>query len=417
MLTRRSVLAAAALAATAAPARAAPIAPTAPRLRRGISLWPWFSLTREYPAPRTDYAWPPFQDQRPVPRPADLRRLREAGFDFVRIPIDPGPFLAFDGTPFRRRLLDELDEAVGLCLAAGLATLVNVQINEATHHWNSRRLIADRNAPDYGGYRGLVIEIARRLTRLDPARTVLEPVNEPPQACGSAEWAALQRDLLAAAREAAPSLTLTATGACGSMVPGLQALDPKPLAGLGPLVHVVHFYEPYLFTHQGAPWMRGEPIYRALNAVPWPASAGTLDATLKAVRRRMAQDTERSSEAAKAAYAETEAKMREYFDARPDRNFLEHGLSGVRDWATSHGIAPEAILIGEFGALRSDARYVAAGAADRARYIRDLRETIEGYGFGWAYWNFFDGFGLVTDDARRDFDPDVVSALGLRMPG
>jgi aryl-phospho-beta-D-glucosidase BglC (GH1 family) len=409
MPTRRTVLAAA-LGATL-PARAAP---AAPQLRRGISLWPWFSLTKEYPAPRTDYAWPPFQDQRPVPKRADLRRLREAGFDFVRIPVDPGPFLAFDGTLFRRRLLDELDDAVGLCLAVGLDVVVNVQINEATHHWNSRRLIADRQAPDLAAYRALVAEIARRL---DPARTVLEPVNEPPQACGSTEWTAIQRDLLAAARAAAPTLTLTATGACGSMVPGLQALDPKPLAGLGPLTYVVHFYEPYLFTHQGAPWMRGEPIYRALNAVPWPASAGTLDATLAAVRRRMAQDTERSGSEKAAAVAETEAKMREYFDARPDRNFLVHGLSGVRDWARTNGIAPEKILIGEFGALRSDARYVAAGAADRARYIRDLRETIEGYGFGWAYWNFFDGFGLVTDDATRAFDPAVVAALGMRMPG
>ncbi|WP_342153333.1 glycoside hydrolase family 5 protein [Methylorubrum sp. SB2] len=408
MPTRRTLLAAAL--AAALPARAGP---AGPRLRRGISLWPWFSLTKEYPAPRTDYAWPPFQVQRPVPRRDDLRRLAQAGFDFVRIPVDPGPFLAFEGTPFRRRLLDEVEDAVGLCLAAGLDTIVNVQINEATHHWNSRRLIASREAADYPAYRALVVELARRL---DPARTVLEPVNEPPQACGSAEWAALQRDLLAAARAAAPALTLTTTGACGSMVPGLQALDPKPLAGLRPLTYIVHFYEPYLFTHQGAPWMRGEPIYRALNAVPWPASAGTLEETLAAVRRRMAQDRERPAAEAKAAYAETEAKMQEYFDARPDRDFLIHGLSGVRDWAKANGVAPERILIGEFGALRSDARYVAAGAADRARYIRDLRETIEGYGFGWAYWNFFDGFGLVTDDATRDFDPAVVAALGLRMP-
>lgn len=411
MPTRRTFLAAAL--AAALPARAGP--PT-PRLRRGVSLWPWFSLTKEYPAPRTDYAWPPFQDQRPVPRPDDLRRLSRAGLDFVRIPVDPGPFLAFHGTPFRRRLLDELDEAVGLCLGAGLDAVVNIQINEATHHWNSRRLIAGRTAPDFAAYRALVAELAGRLARLDPARTVLEPVNEPPQACGSAEWAALQRDLLGVARAAAPALTLTATGACGSMVPGLQALDPKPLTGLGPLTYVVHFYEPYLFTHQGAPWMRGEPIYRALNAVPWPASAGTLDATLGAVRRRMAQDTERSREEATAAYAETEAKMREYFEARPDRTFLEHGLAGVRDWAKTNGLPPHSILIGEFGALRSDARYVAADAADRARYIRDLRETIEAYGFGWAYWNFFDGFGLVTDDARRAFDPAIVAALGLRMP-
>ena len=93
-LSRRSLLAgAAASLAFAAPAKGA-----VPNLRRGINLWPWFSLTREFPAPRTDYAWPPWQMQRPVPDSADLRKLAAAGFDFVRIPVDPGPFLSFAGT-------------------------------------------------------------------------------------------------------------------------------------------------------------------------------------------------------------------------------------------------------------------------------------------------------------------------------
>src|SRR4051794_38361953 len=66
------------------------------RFRRGVNAWPWFALTREFPAPRTDYAWPPFQSQRPVPTPEDLRRLRKTGLDFIRLPVDPGPFLAAD---------------------------------------------------------------------------------------------------------------------------------------------------------------------------------------------------------------------------------------------------------------------------------------------------------------------------------
>ena len=67
-----------------------------PPFRRGVNAWPWFSLTREFPAPRTDYGWPPFQPQRPVPTAHDLRRLRDTGLDFIRLPVDPGPFLAAD---------------------------------------------------------------------------------------------------------------------------------------------------------------------------------------------------------------------------------------------------------------------------------------------------------------------------------
>jgi len=71
--------------------------------------------------------------------------------------------------------------------------------------------------------------------------------------------------------------------------------------------------------------------------------------------------------------------------------------------------------MGEFGALRSDSRYTAAGAADRVRYIRDVREAAEARGFSWAFWNLFDSMGLM-DDRTKTLDPDIIRALGLAMP-
>ncbi|MBX9934260.1 MAG: glycoside hydrolase family 5 protein [Methylobacterium sp.] len=384
-----------------------------PRLKRGINLWPWFSLTKEYPGPRTDYAWPPFQDQRPVPRPGDLRRLAAAGFDFVRIPVDPGPYLAFSGAQ-RSALMSMLTEAVARCLDAGVSVIVNLQINEATHYWNSQRLIASRQAQYFAGYEGLVADVASVLARLASDRVALEPVNEPPQACGSDQWPVVQMALLNAARLAASDLPLVATGACGSMIPGLEGLDPAPIKALAPVFFTFHYYEPYLFSHQGAPWMR-EPVYRALNNVPWPASAGSLEATLESVRRRMAADTVLSAEAKASAYDETERVLIQYFDAKPDRPFVDQAMGRVADYASRHGIAREHIILGEFGALRSDARYVAAPNPDRARYIRDVRMSAEAAGFPWAFWNLFDGMGLI-DDTTRAFDRAIAEALGLRVP-
>ena len=98
--SRRAVVRQAVALALVSGTRSAIARPTRFAFRRGVNLWPWFSLTREFPAPREDYAWPPFQDQRPVPRTSDLVRLRAAGFDFVRIPVDPGPFMA---APARQR--------------------------------------------------------------------------------------------------------------------------------------------------------------------------------------------------------------------------------------------------------------------------------------------------------------------------
>ncbi|MBZ9681889.1 MULTISPECIES: glycoside hydrolase family 5 protein [unclassified Mesorhizobium] len=411
----RTALSTALVPATAALSSASPaLAATGEwRFRRGVNAWPWFALTREFPAPRTDYDWPPFQSQRPVPTPDDLRRLRRTGLDFVRLPVDPGPFLAADAAT-RAKLLAMLDDAVAAVIDADLGIIVNVQANGATHYWNPDRMVSSTAAPEFEAYRALVGTLAGRLQRFPSGMVALEPVNEPPQSCSSNVWSNVQAALLTAARASSQTLPLVVTGGCGSMVSGLAALDPEPLVAFEPILFTFHFYEPYLFSHQGAPWMR-EPVYRALNNVPWPASAGSLERTLASVRARMAGDTETSEADKQAAYAETERVLKVYFDARPDRWFVDKYIGQARDWADSHGIAPTRVIMGEFGALRTDARYVAAPNPDRARYIADVRQSAEASGFPWAFWDLFDGMGMMNDKTRS-LDPAMVDALGLRMP-
>ncbi|MCJ2068043.1 glycoside hydrolase family 5 protein [Methylobacterium sp. J-030] len=411
MRASRRALLAGGLASAAAAARPALGAAEPISLRRGIALWPWFSLTTEFPAPRTDYAWPPFQADRPVPTRADLRRLSTLGFDFARLPLDPGPFVAFTGTR-RAELLGSLSDAIDAVLATGLRVLLNVQANAATHHYTPEAFYGTDRAPLFPAYRDLVGELARLCARKGLDRVALEPVNEPPQACGAVAWTRVQDALLTAARSAAPALTLVATGACGSLVGGLTALDPAPLARFAPLLYTFHFYEPYLFSHQGATWLTEEPFYRWLNAVPWPGTRAGIPATLRAVSARMAAD--RSVPQAEKArdLAVIEVKLHEYGDAEPGPAFLAAAMEPVATWADLYGIPRRTVLMGEFGALRTDARYTAARAPDRAAYLRDVRLTAEQAGFGWSFWNLFDGLGLM-DDAHA-VDPAVAAALGLK---
>lgn len=411
--SRRAVLTGAAGAAFLGARRAQAARPLT--LRRGINLWPWFSLTREFPAPRIDYDWPPFQLDRQVPTLRDLGQLRRAGFDFVRIPVDPGPIVA--AAPRERGLLlDQVMAAVVLALGQDFSVVLNLHANAATHHWTPAHLFGSETAPGFPAYLAVIAELARRLVRMGPDRVALEPVNEPFQACGAPEWERVQKRMLGAARSAAPDLTLVATGACGSMIAGLEPLKARALAAFEPLLFTFHFYEPYLFSHQGAKWM-SEPFYPALNAVPWPASRGTLETTLGAVRARMSALGQPASGGGAAAYRESERVLKEYFDARPDRPFIEGYLRRVSAWALREGVAPGRILMGEFGAVRTGAGIAAAAPADRARYVRDVRLSAEALGFPWAFWNLFDVLGLLVDDVSRQLDPAMIEALGLRMPG
>ena len=410
MPSRRALLASG-LAFAGAGARPARSAAEPLRLRRGIALRPWFSLTTEFPAPRTDYAWPPFQADRPVPNRSDLRQLAALGFDFARLPLDPGPFVAFTGAR-RSQLLGDLSSAIDAVLANGMRVLVNVQANAATHHYTPDAFYGSDRAPLFQAYRDLIVDLARLCARKGADRVALEPVNEPPQACGALAWNRVQASLLTAARTAAPSLTLVATGACGSLVDGLTALDPASFRTFAPLLYTFHFYEPYLFSHQGATWLTEEPFYRWLNAVPWPGTHGSLKETLAAVRAHMDANPAVPQAEKTRDLAVIEAKLREYFAAEPGPAYIARAMAPVSTWAGLYGIPPAALLMGEFGALRPDARFTAARAPDRAAYIRDVREAAERAGFGWSFWNLFDGLGLMSD--AHVVDPGLVAALGLR---
>ena len=407
--SRRSVLAGG-LAVAGTGALPVVAAPEPLRLRRGIALWPWFSLTSEFPAPRTDYAWPPFQADRPVPSRDDLRRLAELGFDFARLPLDPGPFVAFTGAR-RAELLGTLSDAIDAVLATGMRVLLNVQANAATHHYTPGAFYGSEQAPLYPAYRGLIAELARLCARKGHDRVALEPVNEPPQACGAGAWNRVQAGLLTAARDAAPDLTLVATGACGSLVSGLTALDPATFTRFAPLLYTFHFYEPYLFSHQGATWLTEEPYYRWLTAVPGPGAAARLPATLAAIQARMAADRAVPQAEKARDFAVIETKLREYGEADPGPAYLAQAMAPVSTWADLYGIPARHVLMGEFGALRTDSRYTASRPADRAAYLGDVRRAAERVGFAWSFWNLFDGLGLMDDG--HAIDPALVAALGL----
>jgi len=145
--------------------------------------------------------------------------------------------------------------------------------------------------------------------------------------------------------------------------------------------------------------------------VPWPGNPARLPETLAAVRARMAADPKIPQAEKAQDLAVIEAKLREYGAAEPGPAYLAKELAPVSAWADLYGIPARHVLMGEFGALRTDARYTASRAADRTAYLGDVRRAAEQAGFGWSFWNLFDGLGLMDD--THAIDPALVAALGL----
>ena len=157
-------------------------AASATRFAKGVSLFPWFGFSRAKPMPSRDYAWPAFQIGRTIPTARDLARLRASGFDFVRIPLDPGPFVALPASE-RAQLFAQLERAMAQVRATGLAIVVNPQASAGGSHWSASRFLAQGDDGAFDAYRAVTVEFARLAQKIAPESAALELFNEPLTAC------------------------------------------------------------------------------------------------------------------------------------------------------------------------------------------------------------------------------------------
>jgi endoglucanase len=256
-LSRRAFLGQSALALAAAGGRAA--GPEADafavnrRLGRGIN----FGNTLE--APR-EGAW----GLRLEPEYFD--RIKEAGFNSVRIPIkwsahaQAAPPYALDEA-FARRVDWALDQAK----SHGLAAVVNV------HHYE--QMDAD---PDQAQPRMVALwrQIAERY-RDRPPEVVFELLNEPHDKLTDERWNEAVPPILAAVRASNPRRAVVVGPGHWN---GIGSLPKLRLPDDPNLIVTVHYYSPFEFTHQGASWVKGSDKWKGRT---WEGTPQQVEAVRK----------------------------------------------------------------------------------------------------------------------------------------
>lgn len=390
-----------------------------PPFRRGASLHSMMNWASAVPPDRQAYLWPPFDD--PGHRVPDelLDNLVRAGFDFIRLTVDPGPYLAFEG---ERR--DELDRVllrnVARLRAKGFGVVVDFHPNSQVRAYDPVRLVQAIDHPSFRSYVELVRRSAGLLGALKDPKVALEPLNEPAygyDAATARRWNAMQEALHAAVRSVAPDLLVVLTGAQGGNKEGLLAVDPRPFAGSN-VLYSFHYYEPHDLTHQGVP--APDLPYRAyLSGLPYPALGAPHAAIWRPIEERIRADESlglieryrilRGAQAAVAAYLAT----------GHDRSHVVRDFDLVSGWARRHGIDPRRVFLGEFGITRTYGRYRAADAATLEAWLGDVRREAESRGFAWAIWAVtgYGGMALVETDDTTVLHAGTLRALGLRPAG
>ncbi len=403
---------AAAMLATVAPAPAGAAAFT---MKRGLNLDIWTTWPGEAewgdPAVLLPYPqWRQFLDD------ADLAALKAAGFDFLRMPVDPAPFLSDRTAAFRDELYASVLASARMVNRAGLKVVVDMHLIPAgsSAEIGMERVMERPEAFD--AYVEAVAKMAATLAGEDPARTAFEPINEPLADCdGTDLWPQRLERLHAAARAAAPRLTLVLSGSCYASAAALSRIEPGAIADDN-LIWTFHSYDPFLLTHQGATWA-GDFI-RYVTGLPYPLNAvprAELEAALAAVRDKIAAEAPWARRRGMLAYLDEQvaeidgdARLLEAMDA-PFRT--------VEAWASRNGIAPQAILLGEFGMIRQEyGNAHVVPAPYRAAYVRDMVARAEAHGFAWALWGYGGAFGVIESFEGDKAEPDVLDMV-RSLPG
>lgn len=378
---------------------------SAPRFDRGIAITAtaWAAVEPDTKA----FAFPPFVGPSYTLTSDELQALRRTGFDFVRLAVDPGPFLQFQGT--RRAAVDRiLTERVQLILASGLGVIVDFHPSDIHPDYTARALTAGLQTPVFQSYLQLLRDTAALLGQLHGKRVALELMNEPPIAPDA--WQPMLQAAYVAARAGSPALPLILEGGDEASAAALMKMKTMPFAADAAVRYAFHYYDPYQFTHQGASWNAA----RYLADVPYPARVRPLDDSLTASAATIAA-LNLSAPEKSLAYQDARTRLEDYRASGFDAGTMTKAFARIADWARVQGIPPGHVMLGEFGARQTALQLAGRRARERTQWFHDVSAAAEASGFGWAVWAYRSagGFGLARSDVGDDIQPDIAAALRL----
>ncbi len=261
--------------------------------------------------------------------------IARAGFLSVRLPIQWSLHAALS-PPYTidPKFFERVDRALDQALAHKLSVVIDV------HHYYE--MDSDPNQ-QFPRLLGLWQQIATHF-RGRPAQVFFELLNEPHDKLSDEVWNPMVAQLLSVIRKTNPERAVIVGAAPWNGLDGLENL--KLPAKDRRLIVTFHYYEPFHFTHQSAPWVKDSEKWKG--------------------------ETWRGTQSQVAA------------------------LTMDFDKAASLGrLLGRPLYLGEFGA------YQEADIESRIVWTRAVRQAASQHGISACYWEFDGGFGLFDRKANR----------------
>jgi endoglucanase len=218
---------------------------------------------------------------------------------------------------------------------------------------------------------------------------VLYEILNEPYGISDAEWGQIQRQAIEAIRTVDPVHTLIVSpGAMGSY----DHLAQLPRYADPNLIYTFHFYDPFLFTHQGSNWT--DPSMENVSGIPYPYDVTRMPSMPAEFAGTWLQD------------------QWNWYDDAGKKASLEYRMNTAVQFRDDRQVP---IYCGEFGALQGTSTH-----EDRIQWYTDMGDILEADDVAWALWGYQGGFGIFDEGSNgtfpSDLDKAVVEALGFNVP-
>jgi len=215
-----------------------------------------------------------------------------------------------------------------------------------------------------------------------------EILNEP-HGITTQAWGEIQKQVINAIRSK-DSRHIIVVG--GSGYNSYMELKNLPLYNDQKLLYTFHFYDPFVFTHQGASWV--SPSMEPLAGVPFPYEAASMPGIPVSLRNTWIESTLLS------------------YPSDGNISRIKQLIDNAINFRNSRGVN---IFCGEFGV------YIPNSDPDDRIYWYDVVcQYLEENNIPWTMWDYKGSFGLFNKGSDEIFEHDmnigILKALGLNIP-
>lgn len=297
---------------------------------------------------------------------SDIEIIADAGFDHVRLPVDYNLVQNPDGS-FIESGFAYIDNCIEWCDRYGLNMILDLH--------KTLGFSFDEGENESGFFRSeicisrfisLWTEFAKRYGKYS-SRLAFELLNEVVEESDNEPWMKIAEDTVSAIRRYAPEIKILIGSYQNNSVTTVKHIAPPFDENI---IYNFHCYEPLIFTHQGAHWIKNMP---ADFRMEYPLTKSGF----------LAQSA--------ANPADIDTKEQAVPESGFSAEYFENIFREAIETAEKRGVM---LYCGEYGVIEL------ADTDSAKNWYRDIHAVLEKYGIGRALWcykgkDFGASFGIV----------------------